>query len=85
METPYGGLLKALDRHAEISLEHSEDRTPKYQENSLILIGAVALGAGVMIGTGIFALTGQMAKMTGYPFSSTTYQMLCTGLLSKLP
>jgi amino acid transporter len=41
------------------------DRTSKYQENSLSLIDAVALGAGVMIGAGIFALTGQMAQMTG--------------------
>jgi amino acid transporter len=31
-------------------------------------IGAVALGTGVMIGAGIFALTGQMAEMTGSLF-----------------
>ena len=49
-------------------MEHSEDRTPKYQENSLTLLGAVALGTGVMIGAGIFALTGQMAEMTGVLF-----------------
>jgi len=41
-------------------MKHSEDRAPKYQENSLTLTGAVALGTGVMIGAGIFALTGQM-------------------------
>ncbi|WP_372591216.1 APC family permease, partial [Guyparkeria sp.] len=41
------------------------DRTPNYRENSLSLVGAVALGTGVMIGAGIFALTGQMAEMTG--------------------
>ena len=41
------------------------DRTSKYQADSLSLIGAVALGTGVMIGAGIFALTGQMAQMTG--------------------
>jgi len=31
----------------------------------------VALGAGVMIGSGLFALTGQMAEMTGslFPFA----------------
>lgn len=46
----------------------SEDRTPKYQENSLTLIGAVALGTGVMIGAGIFALTGQMAEVAGVLF-----------------
>jgi amino acid transporter len=49
-------------------MEHSADRTSKYQENSLTLIGAVALGTGVMIGAGIFALTGQMAEMTGALF-----------------
>ena len=49
-------------------MEHSADRTSKYQENSLTLTGAVALGTGVMIGAGIFALTGQMAEMTGVLF-----------------
>ncbi len=49
-------------------MNHSADRNPKYQENSLTLIGAVALGTGVMIGAGIFALTGQMAEMTGVLF-----------------
>lgn len=49
-------------------MEHSEDRTPKYKKNSLTLIGAIALGTGVMIGAGIFALTGQMAEMTGKLF-----------------
>lgn len=49
-------------------MEHSEDRTSKYQENSLTLLGVVALGTGVMIGAGIFALTGQMAEMTGRLF-----------------
>jgi|TARA_R110000824_G_scaffold401710_1_gene613845 amino acid transporter len=45
-----------------------QDRTPQYKEGSLSLVGAVALGTGVMIGAGIFALTGQMAEMTGYLF-----------------
>jgi len=36
-----------------------------YRKDSLTLVGAVALGTGVMIGAGIFALTGQMAEMTG--------------------
>jgi len=44
------------------------DRTSKYKADSLSLIGAVALGTGVMIGAGIFALTGQMAEMTGSLF-----------------
>jgi hypothetical protein len=38
-----------------------KDRTSQYQADSLSLIGAIALGTGVMIGAGIFALTGQMA------------------------
>ncbi|MDA3907527.1 MAG: APC family permease [Sulfurimonas sp.] len=49
-------------------MKHSADRSTKYQENSLTLIGAVSLGTGVMIGAGIFALTGQMAEMTGVLF-----------------
>jgi len=46
-------------------VDKDEDRTPHYRKNSLTLVGAVALGTGVMIGAGIFALTGQMAQMTG--------------------
>ena len=49
-------------------MEDTSDRTTKYQADSLSLIGAVALGTGVMIGAGIFALTGQMAEMTGSLF-----------------
>jgi len=45
-----------------------DDRNPQYAENSLTLSGAVMLGTGVMIGAGIFALTGQMAEMTGTLF-----------------
>lgn len=36
-----------------------------YKENSLSLRGAVALGTGVMIGAGIFALLGQVAELSG--------------------
>lgn len=49
-------------------MKNSQDRTTKYQSNSLTLIGAVSLGTSVMIGAGIFALTGQMAEMTGALF-----------------
>ncbi|MFT7457987.1 MAG: amino acid transporter [Planctomycetota bacterium] len=49
-------------------MENTSDRSSKYQADSLSLIGAVALGTGVMIGAGIFALTGQMAEMTGRLF-----------------
>lgn len=45
-----------------------EDRTTQYSEGSLTLPGTVMLGTGVMIGAGIFALTGQMAQMTGALF-----------------
>ncbi|WP_166268878.1 APC family permease [Marinobacter caseinilyticus] len=44
------------------------DRTTHYQEGSLTLPGTVMLGTGVMMGAGIFALTGQMAEITGALF-----------------
>lgn len=37
----------------------------RYEENSLSLAGAVAMGTGVMVGAGIFALTGQVAQLAG--------------------
>lgn len=40
----------------------------EYQSNSLSLIGAVSMGTGVMIGAGIFALTGQVAELAGNLF-----------------
>lgn len=40
----------------------------EYQANSLSLIGAVSMGTGVMIGAGIFALTGQVAELAGNLF-----------------
>lgn len=42
--------------------EHHHD---DYQQNSLSLLGAVSMGTGVMIGAGIFALTGQLAEHAG--------------------
>ncbi|MBP2280888.1 amino acid transporter [Psychrobacter sp. PL15] len=42
-----------------------QNRDTRYQKDSLTLLGTVMLGTGVMIGAGIFALTGQMAQMTG--------------------
>jgi amino acid transporter len=36
-----------------------------YEKDSITLISAVALGIGVMIGAGIFALTGQIAELAG--------------------
>jgi len=48
-----------------------DDRTPHYKKNSLTLSGAVAMGTSVMIGAGIFALTGQVAELAGewFPFA----------------
>ncbi|WP_062210881.1 APC family permease [Demequina oxidasica] len=44
----------------------SADRTEAgYRENSLTLRGAIAMGTGVMVGAGIFALTGQVAELAG--------------------
>ncbi|MBL4725705.1 MAG: APC family permease [Rhizobiaceae bacterium] len=40
----------------------------EYKPNSISLWGAVALGTGVMIGAGIFALTGQVAELAGNAF-----------------
>jgi len=42
-----------------------------YKKDSLSLIGAIALGTGVMIGAGIFALLGQVAELSGnlFPFA----------------
>lgn len=42
-----------------------------YEKGSLTLIGAVSMGTGVMIGAGIFALTGQVAELARewFPFA----------------
>ena len=37
----------------------------EYKQGSLSLAGTVAMGTGVMIGAGIFALTGQVAEFAG--------------------
>lgn len=42
-----------------------DDRKDDYKANSLTLTGAVSMGTGVMIGAGIFALTGQVAELAG--------------------
>ena len=47
-------------------MQHEESSTgSQYEENSLSLAGSVAMGTGVMIGAGIFALTGQVAEQAG--------------------
>ena len=40
-----------------------EDVNSAYKKDSISLGGAVAMGTGVMIGAGIFALTGQIAEL----------------------
>ncbi len=42
--------------------------TDNYKAGSLSLTSAVATGTGVMIGAGIFALTGQVAEFAGRLF-----------------
>ncbi|WP_396586526.1 APC family permease [Bermanella sp. R86510] len=49
-------------------MKDNQKHTTQYDEGSLTLAGTVMLGTGVMIGAGIFALTGQMAEMTGALF-----------------
>lgn len=44
---------------------HEPERAPDEVADSLSLPGAVSLGTGVMIGAGIFAVTGQTAALTG--------------------
>jgi len=46
----------------------SRDSKGEYREGSLSLLGAVAMGTGVMIGAGILALTGQIAELAGELF-----------------
>ena len=44
------------------------DRSARYKQNSITLMGAVSMGTGVMIGAGILALTGQIAELAGALF-----------------
>lgn len=44
---------------------HQSDMKAGYYANSNTLGGTVAMGTGVMIGAGIFALTGQIAELAG--------------------
>ncbi len=46
-------------------MSESNSRSEQYEENSLSLVGSVAMGTGVMIGAGVFALTGQVAELSG--------------------
>lgn len=48
-----------------MGLPTKQNRSTQYAKGSLTLIGAVSMGTGVMIGAGIFALTGQVAELAG--------------------
>jgi amino acid transporter len=50
-----------------------------YEKGSLTLAGTVAMGTGVMIGAGIFALTGQVAELSG-PWFPLAF--LCAAIVS---
>ena len=43
----------------------NNEQSSDYEKGSLSLTGAVSMGTGVMIGAGIFALTGQIADLAG--------------------
>lgn len=45
-----------------------EQKNGEYESGSLSLLGTTAMGTGVMIGAGIFALTGQVAELAGALF-----------------
>lgn len=57
----------------------SETEKSQYKQNSLTLFGSVAMGTGVMIGAGIFALTGQVADQAGGLF---VWAFLAAGLVA---
>jgi len=46
-------------------MTEANEKSSNYDKDSLSLAGAVAMGTGVMIGAGIFALTGQVAELAG--------------------
>lgn len=56
-------------------------RKSEYKKDSLSLWGAVSMGTGVMIGAGIFAITGQMAEAAGEWFP---WAFLIAGLVAGL-
>ncbi len=54
-----------MNHEKQIPIKTSNQAVKEYEKNSLTLKGAVALGTGVMIGAGIFALLGQVAELSG--------------------
>lgn len=60
-----GPFLPAPTLPTRQSMSEESSGSNQYEENSLSLTGSVAMGTGVMIGAGIFALTGQVAEQAG--------------------
>lgn len=60
--------------------DHKHQHDSDYEENSLTLFGAVSMGTGVMIGAGIFALTGQLAEYAGglFPLAFLAAAVVCS-------
>jgi len=50
-----------------------KNRESDYKKGSLTLSGTVAMGTGVMIGGGIFAITGQVAEYAGAWFPAAFF------------
>jgi amino acid transporter len=67
-------LLSSADLIFNWHMEH-------YKKNSLSLTGAIAMGTGVMIGAGIFSLTGQIAELSGELFP---YAFMIAALIAAL-
>ncbi len=64
---PYldAGYSRTVEEHAKKDQDLICNSMDNYKKDSLTLKGAVALGTGVMIGAGIFALLGQVAELSG--------------------
>jgi len=61
-------------------MKHQQNDETKKQD-LITLSGAVAMGTGVMIGAGVFALTGQIAQLAGPLFSLAFFAgVIVTGL-----
>ena len=63
--------------HASTGTDH---QAPEDVPGSLTLSGAVSLGTGVMIGAGIFALTGQTARLAGDLFRRGSFRLTAGAL-----
>src|SRR5690606_27354889 len=61
----------SMSRAADGSNQPARANDGGYRHGSLSLAGAVAMGTGVMIGAGVFALTGQIAEQAGglFPYA----------------